>query len=142
MGRTCRCGRRRRSRGYSGALLADHAYVEAVGAIDPKTRRFIDIFTGFWTGVDEAGMARALSMEQRADLSFAQRVFLSLNNDYNTDADDVAREYVKIVRRDSGLKQALRGNRALRELRFDPDPIREKYKIIDAPIMYPHLNPT
>lgn len=102
--------------GILGALLADHAYVEAVGASDPRTRRFIDRFTGFWTGVDEAGMARALAKEQRANLSFVQRVFLSLNNDYNTDADDVVREYVKIVRRDSGLSQALRGNRALREL--------------------------
>ncbi len=44
--------------GILGALLADHAYVEATGTSDPRTRRFIDRFTGFWTGVDEAGMAR------------------------------------------------------------------------------------
>lgn len=102
--------------GILGALLADHVYVETAGTGDPTTRRFIERFTSFWTGVDEAGMARALAMEKRANLSFVQRVFLSLNNDYNTDADDVALEYVRIVQLDSGLSQALRGNRALREL--------------------------
>lgn len=45
-----------------------------------------------------------------------QRVFLSLHNDYNTDADDVAIEYVKIVCREPGLSQSLRENRVLREL--------------------------
>lgn len=102
--------------GILGALLADHAYLETAGTGDPTTRPFIDRFTGFWTGVDEAGMARALATEQRANLSFVQRVFLSLNDAYNSDADEVALEYVKIVRRDSRLSQAVRGNRVLREL--------------------------
>jgi hypothetical protein len=102
--------------GILGALLADHAYVEVAGTSDPMTRQFVDRFTGFWTGVDETGMARALATEQRNNLSFVQRVFLSLNSDYNTDADDVAMEYVKIVRRDPGLSQDLRENSALREL--------------------------
>ncbi len=102
--------------GILGALLADHTYVEAAGVSDPETRRFIDRFTGLWTGVDEAGMAKALATEHNANLSFVQRVFLSLNNDYNTDADDIVLEYVKIVRRNSSLSQALRGSRALREL--------------------------
>lgn len=47
--------------GILGALLADHVYVEAVGTSDPMTRQFIDRFTSFWTGVDEAGMARSLA---------------------------------------------------------------------------------
>lgn len=102
--------------GVLGALLADHVYVEAVGTSDPITRQFIDRFTGFWSGVDETGMARALATEQRNNLSFVHRVFLNLNNNYNADADDVAMEYVKIARRDSGLVQYLRENNALREL--------------------------
>ena len=55
-------------------------------------------------------------MEHKANPTFVQRVFLSLDDGYNTDADDVVLEYVKIIRRDSRLSQALRGNRALREL--------------------------
>jgi hypothetical protein len=66
--------------------------------------------------MDEAGMARALATEHRANLAFVQRVLLSLNNDYSSDADDVALEYVRLLRRDAGLEQALRGNRVLRDL--------------------------
>ena len=102
--------------GILGALLADHAYVEAAGTSDPTTRAFVGRFTGFWTGVDEAGMARALANEHRNNPMFVQRVFVSLNNDYNTDADDVALEYVRIMRRDPGLQQSLKGNRGLRDL--------------------------
>jgi hypothetical protein len=102
--------------GILGALLADHAYVEAAGTSDPATRQFVGRFTSFWTGMDEAGMARALATEHRANLAFVQRVLLSLNNDYSSDADDVALEYVRLLRRDAGLEQALRGNRVLRDL--------------------------
>jgi hypothetical protein len=102
--------------GILGALLADHAYVEAVGSSNPKTRQFMARFTNFWTGVDELGMARALAIEHPTDLSFVHGVFLSLNNDYHTDADDVVQEYVKIVRQDSRLSQVLGGDRPLKEL--------------------------
>ena len=85
--------------GVLGTLLANHTYIEAAGMSDSMTRRFLDRFTGFWSGVDEAGLARILATEQRTNLSFVRLVFLSLNDDYNTDADDVALEYVKIVQR-------------------------------------------
>jgi len=102
--------------GILGALLADHAYMEAAGTSDPVTREFIGRFTSFWAGMDEAAMARALATEYRANLAFVQRVFLSLNNDYSLDADDVALEYVRLVRRDAVLGQSLRDNRVLRDL--------------------------
>jgi ribosomal protein L22 len=102
--------------GILGALLADHAYVETAGASDPATRQFVGRFTSFWTGVDETGMAKALANEHRMNPTFVQRVFVSLNNDYNTDADDIALEYVRLVRQDSGLQQSLRANKGLRDL--------------------------
>ena len=102
--------------GALGALLADHAYVEAVGTSDESTRSFVDRFTGFFTGVDEAGMAQALASEHLTDSSFTERVFLSLNNSYYTDSDDVALEYVNAVRQNLELRQALMRNNNLREL--------------------------
>ena len=101
--------------GVLGTLLADHAYVEAAGTSDPVTRSFVARFTGFWSGVDEDGMARALGSEQRNNPAFVQRVFQSLDSDYNSDADDVALAYVAIARRDHAVAQGIRSNRGLRD---------------------------
>jgi hypothetical protein len=101
--------------GVLGSMLADHAYVEAAGTSDPATRSFVARFTGFWSGVDEAGMARALASEHRNNAAFVHRVFVSLNNDYSTDVDDVALEYVQLARRDNVISQLLRSNRSLRD---------------------------
>jgi len=102
--------------GILGAQLSGHAYVEAAGTSNPVTREFIDRFTSFWTGVDELGMAQALATQHKTNLSFVREVFLSLNDDYSTDADDIALEYVKITRKNHGLSQSLQRNRALRKL--------------------------
>jgi len=102
--------------GILGAVLSDHAYVEAAGTSDPATRQFVGRFTSFWTGVDEEGMARALTREHRNDLAFVRRVFLSLNHDYHTDADDVALEYVNLARRDAALGAVVRSDSSLREI--------------------------
>ncbi len=101
--------------GVLGALLADRAYVEAAGTSDPTTRAFVARFTSFWSGVDEDGMARALATEYRNNAAFVHRVFVSLNDSYTSDADDIALAYVTIARRDSGVAQAIRGNRILRD---------------------------
>lgn len=101
--------------GVLGSMLADHAYVEATGTSDPATRSFVARFTGFWSGVDEEGMARALASEHRSNAAFVHRVFVSLNNDYSTDADDVALAYVEIARRDNAVSQTIRSNRNLRD---------------------------
>jgi hypothetical protein len=102
--------------GILGALLADHAYVQAAGTSDPTTRSFVARFTGFWTGVDEAGMAKALASEYRTNSAFVLRVIASLYSDYSSDADDVTLEYVNIARRDNMVKQTISGNRNLRDL--------------------------
>ncbi len=101
--------------GVLGSLLADHAYVEAAGTSDPLTRSFVARFTSFWSGVDEDGMARALASEHRNNAAFVLRVFASLNNDYNTDADDVAFAYTEIARRDGSVAQTIRSSRSLRD---------------------------
>ena len=45
-----------------------------------------------------------------------QRVFASLNDGYYSSADDVAREYVAMVRRDPALTRTSRANRPLCDL--------------------------
>lgn len=102
--------------GALGALLADHAYVAASGTADPMTRSFVARFAGFWTGMDEAGLARALVTEHRMNPAFVERVFRSLDDSYHTDADDVAVLYVEHLRRDPALAQALSLNPSLRGL--------------------------
>jgi hypothetical protein len=100
--------------GILGALLADRAYVEIAGTADPATRTFVGRFTSFWTGTDEDGIARALATEHRNNAAFVHRVFISLNEDYNTDADDVALAYVGFVRKDPMLQTLIRANQMLR----------------------------
>ncbi len=101
--------------GALGALLADHAYVEIAGVGDPGTRAFVDRFTSFMTGTDEAGMARALAREHRGSPGFITAVFASLNDSYTTDADDVAFELVELARKDADLTRMLRTSPGLRE---------------------------
>ncbi len=102
--------------GILGALLADHTYVAAVGGSDPLTRAFVKRFTSLWSGTDEDGLAAALVAEHRNDFDFVTRVFRSLEQEYATDADDVAFAYVERVRGDSALQQGLRQNSQLRGL--------------------------
>ena len=101
--------------GILGALLADRAYVEVAGTADATTRTFVGRFTSFWTGTDEDGIARALAAEYRNNAAFVHRVFISLDDSYNSDADDVALAYVTIARRDAAVAQCIRGNRNLRD---------------------------
>lgn len=102
--------------GLLGALLADHAYVQAVGVSQAGGRPLLQRFTGLWSGVDEAGLALALVREHRMNLSFVRDVFRSLDESYHTDADDVAAEYVALVRNDRALEDALKADLALRGL--------------------------
>lgn len=102
--------------GALGALLADHAYVETAGTSDSSNRSFMDQFTGFFTGTDEVGMAQTLASEHHTDPLFTMKVFQSLNSDYYTDSDDIALQYIKAVRKNIKLQQALIRNNNLREL--------------------------
>jgi hypothetical protein len=101
--------------GILGALLADRAYVEVAGAADPATRAFIGRFTSFWTGTDEDAMAKALATEYRTNAAFVHRVFISLNEDYTTDADDIALACISFVKKDSALQALARANPRLRD---------------------------
>ena len=100
--------------GILGALLADRAYIEVVGTADIGTRSFVDRFTSFWTGVDEEGMAKALADQYPNQLDFVLRVMQTLDNEYNSDSDDVALAYVQIIMKRPVLAQAVKGNRHLR----------------------------
>lgn len=100
--------------GVLGALLADHAYVETAGTANPRTRSFVDRFTGFFTGTDETGMAEALAREHAANPAFVLDVFQALEADYTSDSDDVAYEYVSIARRVPPLARMIKGHPALR----------------------------
>jgi hypothetical protein len=100
--------------GILGALLADRADVEIAGAGDPASRSFVARYTGFWTGTDEADLAKALATEHRNNAAFVHRVFISLNDEYTSDADDVALLYVSYVRKDAGLQALMRANPQLR----------------------------
>ena len=101
--------------GVLGALLGDHAYVEAAGTSDSLTRAFVKRFTGFWTGVDEEGMAKALANEYGSNSNFVHRVFVSLEDSYSTDADDIALAYTEIARSNTAVAQCIRGNKVLRD---------------------------
>jgi hypothetical protein len=101
--------------GILGALLADRAYIEVVGTSDASTRSFIGRFTSFWIGTDEAGIANALATEHRTNSAFVHRVLVSLNDDYNSDADDVAVIYVGYARRDTAIRDAIKANQNLRD---------------------------
>jgi hypothetical protein len=101
--------------GVLGALLADRAYVEAAGTADPRTRAFVSRFTGFWTGVDEAGMAQALVNEYPNQLDFVFQVIKALDADYTSDSDDIAYEYVTRVKMRPALAQAVKAHVALRD---------------------------
>ncbi len=102
--------------GVLGSLMADHAYIELAGVSDPGTRAFIDRFTSFLTGTDEAGIAKALAREHASRPGFITAVLRSLDDSYTTDADDVAFELVELARHDAQLAQVLRANPGLRQI--------------------------
>lgn len=101
--------------GVAGALLADQAYVAAVGASDRDAGAFLKRFTNFF-GTDEEGLARALYDEVGMDGDRANAIFLAMDESYNTDADDVAVSYLRRVFAGRGpVLQALRLNWSFRE---------------------------
>ncbi|MEM9501740.1 MAG: bacteriocin class II family protein [Pseudomonadota bacterium] len=100
--------------GVAGALLADQAYVEAVGPSNRQAGVFIDRFTNFFS-TDEAGMARALYHEIGIDGDRVNAIFLALDESYTSDADDIAVLYLEYVFAGGGnVLQVLRLNRSLR----------------------------
>lgn len=100
--------------GVAGALLADQAYIEAVGPSDRQAGVFIDRFTSF-LNTDEAGMARALYREVGINADRVNAIFLALDESYTSDADDIAVLYLEHVFAGGGnVLEVLRLNRNLR----------------------------
>ncbi|WP_298467848.1 bacteriocin class II family protein [uncultured Erythrobacter sp.] len=100
--------------GVAGALLADQAYVAAVGPSDQQAGAFIDRFTSFWS-TDEVGLARAMYREIGIDLDRVHAIFLALDESYTSDVDEIALLYSQRVLRGGGnVLQALRLNSDLR----------------------------
>ncbi len=102
--------------GVIGSIMADEAYIEIVGPDDDFVRKFLPRFTQFFAR-DEDKIALALVNECGINMDQVHAVFLTLNDDYNTDADDVAVLYINTIRKRSGnLERALKLNVELRHL--------------------------
>ncbi len=101
--------------GVAGALMADQAYIAAVGASDRSAGMFLKRFTSFFA-TDEQGIADALYREKGIDMDAVHSVFRAMNESFTTDADDVAVLYLRRVFAGGGnVLQALRLNRQCRD---------------------------
>ncbi|RKI05830.1 hypothetical protein D7Y15_32450 [Corallococcus sp. AB030] len=102
--------------GTVGALVADELYVELVPTGGDRVAPMIDQYTRpFYT--DEVGLAKALYERGGIDTNFVKSVFSVLADRYSSDSDDVAYEYVRIVRARGGSQLvALRLDKDLREM--------------------------
>lgn len=102
--------------GIFGALVGDELFVGIVGPERDAAKAILAQYTSvFYT--DEAGIAKALL--DRADINMDEVyiVFVELADNYNGDADDVAYEYVGLVKQKGGaVLQALRLHETLRNL--------------------------
>ena len=102
--------------GVLGALVADEAYLEIAGTEREHVNSIVDPNTTmFYT--DEEGMADDLIFKSGISLGDVYQTFLELDQNYSSDADDIAYLYVKKVREQRGsLEQGLRLNTRLRNL--------------------------
>jgi hypothetical protein len=101
-------------------------WLKASPKLSRETDAAFELIDRFYSGVrlgakniktvsmDEEGLAQALVQEVGTNTSLALRVFVRLDEHYNSDADDVAEIYVNEVRRRGGaLLASVRGNREL-----------------------------
>ena len=101
--------------GIAGALLADRAYVEIAGVENAGVAPFIGRYTGFFSGVDVEGLARALALRYGHNPDFTLAVFNALDDDYSMSGDNVALAYVRLARKDPAIWRMIRGAPALRD---------------------------
>lgn len=102
--------------GVLGAVIGNGAYLEFAG---PERQASAAIITPrtwmFYT--DEDGMARDLVRKSGIVMDEVYRIFLELDANYNSDADDVAVRYIELVRRRRGpIEEGLRLHRPLNKL--------------------------
>lgn len=101
--------------GVAGSLMADQAYVAAIGASDGSAGAFLERFTNFFS-TDEEGIAHALYVEVGIDMDRVHSVFRAMDESFTTDADDVAVLYLrKVFARRGSVLEALRLNRDCRD---------------------------
>jgi hypothetical protein len=99
--------------GILGALIADEAYLGAIGPELVKTRPIIGKYAGFFN-TDEEGLAQALYRNSGIDLDEVYLVFIELDRNYNSDSDDVAIVYFNLVWNGGGaIYQAMRRHKPL-----------------------------
>lgn len=101
-------------------------WLKASSQLSQEPDKVFDLIDRFYTGVrlgawnvktlnmDEAGLAKALFQEVGPDTRTTLEVFLRLDEHYNSDADDVAELYVKLVKDRGGpVLAALKSNKPL-----------------------------
>jgi len=102
--------------GVLGAVVGNEAYLEYAGPerqasaaiIGPRTRMFY---------TDEHGMAQDLIRKSGIVMDEVYQIFLELDTNYNSDADDIAVKYIELVRKRRGsIEEGLRLHRPLNKL--------------------------
>ena len=101
-------------------------WLRVSGSLSDQRDRAFDLIDRYTTGIrvgatnlktinmDEDALAAALVREAGTDMALVLDVFTKLDEQYNSDSDDVAEIYVNEVRRRKGpLENALRANTAL-----------------------------
>ncbi|MDA1016877.1 MAG: hypothetical protein O3A00_20765 [Planctomycetota bacterium] len=121
--------------GILGVVVADQTYIGMAGAERQQARDIVNKYAGVF-GTDEDAIAKALIDRSGINMDEVHVVFLELDENYNSDADDVAYLYVNLVKQKGGsLLQALKLNTQLRNLLIrildDGWTTGEEYKMID-----------
>ena len=98
--------------GAFGALVADEGYLALAGPELEVASGILQKYAGFFNR-DESGIAKVL-IERGIVMDEIYIVFREMDANYNTDADDVAVEYVEQIKRKGGtLKFSLAQHRQL-----------------------------
>jgi len=102
--------------GVVGSLVADELYVELVPMGGDRVAPMVDKYTMPFN-TNEEGLAKALYERGGIDGNFVKSVFAVLAERYSSDSDDVALEYVKLVKvRGGSQRLALKLDKELRDL--------------------------
>ena len=102
--------------GMLGAIIADEAFLEIAGPEQELARATLPKYTRMFS-MDEQGLAKALYKDCGIAVHKVYAVFLELDNNYNSDADDVAYLYANLVKTGgNAVQQALKLHKPLNNL--------------------------
>lgn len=109
--------------GIVGAFVADEVYVEVAGVKDATVKAIIDPYTmpGY---TNEEGLAGAIDRHCGIDMDKTHAVFIALERNYSTDADDVAVIFLNRLKQEGGAR--------LRAFRMHTDLQRLLIHILDG----------